>query len=144
MRLSVCLIPCVLLAVAPGCVRREIEITSTPPGAHVLLNGRDVGRSPTRVEFTFDATYDVRLRLEGYDPVAGSGTTEAPVWDFIGADLVAEIFPTELHRVDQWHFNLVPSSQAEIGLPERAEAFRQRAEALPSQADGAPQPASKR
>ena len=78
-------------ACAAGCVRREIEITSEPPGAVLTLNGREVGRTPTRVQFTFDGTYDVRLRLQGYESVAGSGTTDMPVWDFVGADLVAEI-----------------------------------------------------
>jgi hypothetical protein len=144
MRMASSLATGMLVLLAAGCVRREIEITSTPPGAHVLLNGRDVGRTPTRVEFTFDGTYDVRLRLDGYDPVVGSGTTQAPVWDFIGADLVAEVFPSELHRVDQWHFTLVPSAVAEEGLRERAEALRQQAEALPPRAAEAPPPAATR
>ena len=49
------------LALTAGCVRREIEVTSTPPGALLTLNGREIGRTPTRIEFTFDGVYDVRL-----------------------------------------------------------------------------------
>lgn len=126
-----------------GCVKREIEITSNPSGALVLLNGRDVGRTPAVVEFTFDGTYDVRLRLDGYDAVVGSGTTEAPVWDFIGADLVAEVWPAKLHRVDKWHFELVPEATAEEGLLQRASTMRQESEALPAEAEGAPDPMHK-
>jgi hypothetical protein len=137
-----------LLAAAPplaavalaGCVRREIEITSTPPGAMVSLNGREIGRTPTTVEFTFDGTYDVRLRLQGYDPVQGTGTTKAPVWDFIGADLVAEIYPAELHRVDRWHFDLIPEEQAEQGLMDRAAAARDAATKMPPAVADAPAP----
>ena len=84
---------------AAGCVRREIEITSEPPGAVLTLNGREVGRTPARIQFTFDGTYDVRLRLHGYESVAGSGTTDMPVWDFVGADLVAEVAPVKLQRL---------------------------------------------
>lgn len=135
-------LPLLLLALLaiPGCVRREIEITSTPPGALVTLNGREVGRTPTTVEFTFDGTYDVRMRLEGYDPVVGSGTTKAPVWDFIGADLIAEIYPGDLHRIDRWHFDMVPEAQAEVGLIDRATAARDAASKMPVIAPDAPVP----
>jgi len=129
------------LVAAAGCVRREIEISSSPAGAQVLLNGRDVGRTPTRVEFTFDGVYDVRLRLDGYDPVVGSGTTQAPVWDFVGADLVAEVFPASLHRVDQWHFELVPEKVAEVDLRARAEEMRHATAVREGTVQGAPPPA---
>lgn len=129
------------LATLPGCVRREIEITSTPPGALLTVNGRDLGRTPARVNFTFDGTYDVRLRLAGYESVAGKGTTDMPVWDFIGADLVAEVAPAKLHRLERWHFELVPEADAEVGLRDRAEAARRAAEAMPAQAPDAPTPA---
>lgn len=129
------------LMAATGCVRREIEISSTPAGAQVLLNGRDAGRTPTRVEFTFDGVYDVRLRLDGYDPVVGSGTTQAPVWDFVGADLVAEVFPANLHRVDRWHFELVPEKVAEVDLRARAEEMRHATAVREETVQGAPEPA---
>ena len=140
-RATVALAAAAALASLAGCVRREIEITSTPPGALVTVNGRDLGRTPARVNFTFDGTYDVRLRLAGYESVAGKGTTDMPVWDFIGADLVAEVAPANLHRLERWHFDLVRESDAEIGLRDRAEAARRAAEAMPSQAPDAPAPA---
>lgn len=123
-----------------GCVRREIEITSEPPGAVLTLNGREVGRTPARIQFTFDGTYDVRLRLHGYESVAGSGTTDMPVWDFVGADLVAEVAPVKLQRLERWHFILVPDADANAGLMERAEAARRHVEGLPDQAPDAPSP----
>ena len=125
---------------AAGCVRREIEVTSTPPGALLTLNGREVGRTPARIQFTFDGVYDVRLRLAGYESVQGSGKTDAPVWDFAGADLVAEMVPADLHRLERWHFDLVPEAHAEQGLRERAEAARRSIESMPASAVGAPEP----
>jgi hypothetical protein len=137
---SAFVLPLAALALA-GCVRREIEITSTPPGALLTVNGRDIGRTPARLKFTFDGTYDVRLRLAGYESVAGKGTTDMPVWDFIGADLVAEVAPADIHRLERWHFDLVRESDAQVGLQDRAEAARRAAEAMPSQAPDAPAPA---
>jgi hypothetical protein len=106
----------------------------------LTLNGREVGRTPTRVQFTFDGTYDVRLRLQGYESVAGSGTTDMPVWDFVGADLVAELAPVRLQRLERWHFILVPDADANAGLMERAEAARRHVEAMPAEALDAPPP----
>jgi len=141
MRATAILAAAAAFAALAGCVRREIEVTSTPPGALLTLNGREVGRTPVTVEFTFDGTYDVRLRLDGYDPVIGSGRTEAPVWDFVGADLVAEVFPAELHRVDRWHFELLPEAQAEVGLMDRAKAAREAARSMPRPSGVTPPPA---
>lgn len=128
-------------AAAAGCVRREIEVTSTPPGALLTLNGREVGRTPARLQFTFDGTYDVRLRLAGYESVQGKGTTDMPAWDFIGADLVAEIVPGDFERRERWHFDLVPEHHAEVGLLDRARAARRSVLDMPAQAPGAPDPA---
>lgn len=139
-RIAAC---CTALAAiaAAGCVRREIEVTSTPPGALLTLNGREVGRTPVRVRFTFDGVYDVRLRLAGYESVQGKGTTDMPVWDFVGADLVAEMVPADIHRLERWHFELVPEAHAEVGLMERAEAARRSIESMPASAPDAPEPA---
>jgi len=125
---------------AVGCVRREIEITSAPSGALVTLNGREVGRTPARIQFTFDGVYDVRLRLQGYESVHGSGRTDMPVWDFLGADLVAEIAPVDLHRLERWHFVLIPDDDANEGLGERASAARRAVESMPAVAPDAPAP----
>ncbi|NBQ14896.1 MAG: PEGA domain-containing protein [Proteobacteria bacterium] len=105
-----------VLAVAAlaGCVRREIEVTSTPPGALLTLNGREIGRTPAKVQFTFDGTYDVRLKLSGYESVEGKGTTDMPVWDFMGADLVAEVVPVGLERHERWHFDMVPEGPCPV------------------------------
>ncbi len=123
-----------------GCVRREIEVTTTPPGAILTLNGREVGRTPARIQFTFDGTYDVRLRLQGYESVAGSGTTDMPAWDFMGADLVAEVLPAKLHRLERWHFDLVPDADANAGVLDRARAARRSVESMPAVAPDAPAP----
>jgi hypothetical protein len=127
-------------AALAGCVRREIEVTTTPPGAILTLNGREVGKTPARIQFTFDGTYDVRLRLQGYESVAGSGTTDMPAWDFMGADLVAEVLPAKLHRLERWHFDLVPDADANAGVLDRAHAARRSVESMPVVAPDAPAP----
>lgn len=97
-----------------GCVERLITVTSEPPGAVVWLNDVEIGRTPVQTEFTFYGTYDVRLWLEGYEPLHTSREANSPVYDYPGLDLIAEAIPTTIESRVDWHFVLTP-------LPERAE-----------------------
>ena len=113
-----------------GCVRRTISVTTTPPGAIVFLNDREVGRTPCDVEFLHYGVYDVRLRLEGYEPVVGSGRASAPVWDFVGADFLAELVPAQLESRVEWHFDLEPSTKDAVALRTRAAEMRAQSDAM--------------
>ena len=114
-----------LLAVSmSGCVRRPIAITSTPSDALVYVNDREVGRTPCDVQFLYYGVYDVRLKLDGYESVLGSGNAEAPIWDFIGADLFAELAPVNLESRVSWHFDLTPADTSPVDLLARARAMR--------------------
>lgn len=112
------------LLILPGCVRRQIDITSTPSGALVRVNDREVGRTPCQIEFDHYGVYEVRLALEGYESVVGMGRAEAPVWDWVGLDLVSELAPWTSVSRTAWHFELVPDRTDPESLVERARALR--------------------
>ena len=95
-------------AVSTGCVRRTVEITSTPSDALVWVNHVEAGRTPFSFEFTHDGVYDVRISHEDCIPIATKASTEVPVWDLPGPDVVAELVPVEFERVVEWHFELQP------------------------------------
>ena len=99
----------VMLLSSTGCVRRTISITSDPAGALVILNDREVGRTPVEVDFTYYGTYDVRLHKEGFEPFAGSAEAAPPAWDTIPLDLASELIPADLHARVAWHFMMAPS-----------------------------------
>lgn len=80
------------LAVA-GCVRRELTIESEPPGALVFLNDQEIGRTPVTRSFTFYGTYDVVLRLDGYETLKTKKLVLAPWWQWVPIDLAAELLP---------------------------------------------------
>jgi PEGA domain len=118
-------LPIALAALAMGgCVRRVIDITSDPPGARVWVNDREAGRTPCSIEFTHYGRYDVRLRREGFEPVVGFGDADAPVWDFMGCDLVSEVVPAQLTSRVRWHFTMIPTDMDEAALVQRARAMR--------------------
>jgi len=117
-------ITCVGLFALGGCVRRVIDITSDPSGARVWVNDREAGRTPCTIEFTHYGRYDVRLHREGYEPIAGWGDADAPVWDFIGCDLISEVIPTQITSRVKWQFTMIPTDMDEPALVQRARTMR--------------------
>lgn len=103
------LLPLVLLA---GCLERRIHITSEPPGATVWVNDVEVGRTPCSADFTFYGTYDVRLRLEGYEPLSTRAVAKQPIYEYPPIDLAATILPARITTDIRWHFTLEPSLES--------------------------------
>ncbi|MFO0874486.1 MAG: PEGA domain-containing protein [Phycisphaerales bacterium] len=117
-------------ALLPSCVRRTIDITSEPPGALVLLNDREVGRTPVLVEFTYYGEYDVRLLLDGYEPLETGANAKPPLWDNVPLDFFAEMVPGDPDVRIAWHFVLEPAKSE--GLLERATTMKDAATAAPA------------
>jgi len=129
-----------IVLAAGGCVERTVSITSTPPGAIVWVNDREVGRTPVEVEYVHDGTFDVRVALDGYETVMTGRDTEPPVWDLPGIDFFAEILPVPLERRTDWHFELEPVRDEPGPLVERARELRERVVADDAAPVDEPQP----
>jgi len=112
-----------------GCTSRAIVVTSEPPGALVTLNGVEVGRTPLEVGFRYYGQYDLRLRKDGYEPLAAAPWANPPWYEYPPLDLV--LLPVPLRTTVRWHYDLVPASieqDARDQLIERAEQMRQAVE----------------
>ncbi len=92
-----------------GCVKRTLQITSTPPGALVHVNDQEAGRTPLTMPFQHYGVYDVRLEKEGYEPLWTAGRAPAPWWEHPGPDLIAEAIPGVRSNV-AWHYELQPAT----------------------------------
>ncbi|MAT80071.1 MAG: hypothetical protein CMJ29_01905 [Phycisphaerae bacterium] len=117
----------IFLIASTGCIRRKLSITSTPAGALVWVNDREVGRTPLTVDFTHYGTYDVRIERENMEPLMTSQKATAPVWDLPGPDLVFEVMPFQATSHVEWHFDLEPRDESHEALVDRARAFRSEA-----------------
>lgn len=100
------LIPLLLLS---ACVRRELTITSEPPGALVYLNDLEVGRTPLKRNFTFYGNYDVQLRLDGFQTLNTNAKIIAPWWQWVPFDLLAEALPLTDRK--SLHYQLSPIAE---------------------------------
>lgn len=129
-------------ALLGGCVRRTISITSEPEGALCWLNGREVGRTPLLVDFTYYGDYDVVLEKDGYEPLLTMGKAAAPLWDTVPLDFIAELAPADLHSEFRWHYELQPRNDDPAMLIERARELRQRTDGPAAPATAPVEPAS--
>ncbi len=131
-----CLLPLLLLLsllLLPACVQRKIRVTSTPPGARVLLNDQDIGTTPVETRFTFYGGYDVQLIMPGYEHVHELRQAKAPLHEYPVVDLAATAVPADIDHTIEWHFDLTPVPEstdpeaAREDLLDRAANLREQA-----------------
>lgn len=58
---------CIAALSQAGCVSRRLMVQSNPPGAMVLLEGKEIGLTPTGVDFTYYGTRELTLIKDGYE-----------------------------------------------------------------------------
>ena len=117
-----------LLALTPalgGCLERTVTITSEPPGALVILNDEEIGRTPVETGFRYFGVYDVRLQREGFEPLVTEKEAAAPIWEYPGIDLLAILAPWRVKTHLEWHFDLeaLPESGTEEATQSEQELF---------------------
>ena len=113
-----------LLAMTPvlgGCLERTVTITSEPPGAIVMLNDEEIGRTPVETGFRYFGVYDVRLQREGYEPIVTEKEAVAPIWEYPGIDLLAIMAPWRVKTHLEWHFDMETVPETGTAEAERAE-----------------------
>ncbi len=120
-------------ALLGGCRSKQVVITSNPPGATVMLNDVEVGRTPTTAGFTHYGVYDVLLTLEGYEPLRTEARASAPVYDWPPLDLVTAPIPGE--TTIRWHFTLQPALETTLTPDELEAQLLGRARDLRGQVD---------
>lgn len=112
-----------------GCTSRTIVVTSEPPGALVTLNGVEVGSTPLEVGFRYYGQYDLRLRKDGYQPLAAAPWANAPWYEYPPIDFL--VLPLPIETKVRWHYDLEPVSveqDAAQALIDRGEEMRQAVE----------------
>jgi hypothetical protein len=139
-RLVVLIVAAAAVSLCAGCtgrVARSITIETSPPGAIVWLNDREVGRTPVTAPFTWYGVYSVRMELEGYEPLVVNERVAAPWYQWMFVDLAFEtVVPGTRH--DEHQFGPYELTPAKASDPQelilRARQFRNEAqEGLPAE-----------
>jgi hypothetical protein len=138
------LVACVLAA---GCaVRRELVITSEPPGADIRLDQRMVGKTPYRMEFEAFGTRRLTLYRQGYRVSSESIEIAPPWYAMFPFDFFSEVvFPFGWHYQKNVNVILEPES-GPVTVPdlekvlEQAEDLRKAGPEGPRRAPPPPRP----
>jgi hypothetical protein len=97
-------------ALAGGCIRRELTITSDPAGAQLIVNGQAAGTTPVTLAFRHHGTYRVELRKAGYRPVVRGLRVWPKFYEIVPLDFVADVlWPGTIHDRREASFRLEKS-----------------------------------
>ncbi|MFP4058797.1 MAG: PEGA domain-containing protein [Candidatus Brocadiia bacterium] len=145
----------VLVGVGTGCVRRELQIDTTPPGATVEIDGVVLEEAtPVRLPFWWYGTHELVVTKEGYQRQIEIAHLRPPWYEHFPIDFFADcIIPWTIKDIHRYAFALQKEeSKAQLsdaekealksGLLHRAEQFRSRARpavGLPAHGEEAPE-----
>lgn len=94
-----------------------MQIRSDPPGALVIVDGKEVGYTPTAIDFTYYGTREITLVKDGYETLTTLQRVRTPWYQYFPLDFVTDNF-TPFQVTDRHEFFyklrprvLVPSSE---------------------------------
>jgi len=116
-----------------GCVERRYTIRTEPPGALVVVNGEEIGRTPVSKSFTYYGDRDVTLMLDGYQSQRLIQPVKAPWYDNIVTEFFTEnLVPYTFRDERDFRYVMAPASvPATNDLMGRAESLRTQAKVPP-------------
>lgn len=110
-----------------GCVHRRMTVNSDPPGARVLLDGDEIGETPTSVDFTHYGTREVVLQKDGYDTLKTMQTVRPPWYQVFPLEFFSDnLSPIQLTNRHEFKYQLQanPTVTSTQGLRDRANNLR--------------------
>lgn len=110
-----------------------MSITSEPPGAAVVVNDVELGRTPLEADFTYYGVHDVRVYKEGFEPLRTTATASAPIWEYAPIDLIAGATPFTIEKRVPWNFTLQPTLESTMSADELHSGVIARARSLRDQ-----------
>jgi hypothetical protein len=117
------------VCLSSGCVYRRLIVRSDPPGARVLLDGQEVGYTPTGIPFTYYGTRRLTIVKPGFETRSELVTIPAPWYQYVPADFISDNFLPG-HVADRHDITWQLSPQTVVPLDQ----LQQRADSLRSEA----------
>ena len=111
---------------------RRMTIRTDPPGALVLVNGREIGYSPAAMDFTYYGTYEVTLIKDGYETETVLQRVNPPWYQYPGIDFFADnLSPVKITNRHEFAYPLRPqniAAEPTDHLLDRAKSLRGEAQ----------------
>lgn len=130
-----------------GCVERRFVVTSDPPGALVLHNGKPIGSAPADDHFIYYGNHDFTLIKDGYETLKVTERIRAPWYQWFPLDFISEVLvPFQIEDVRRYPYQLTPLQAVRPDEQmSRAQILREKGKTLhPSSPPPPPSPAGGR
>jgi hypothetical protein len=123
------LVALLLVTAGTGCVSRRLMVQSNPPGALVLLEGKEVGYTPTAVDFTYYGTREITLIKDGYETLTVLQKVPTPWYQIPGVDFFSDnLLPYRIADRHSFSYSMNPLRPEDItpnsGVVDRAQMLR--------------------
>lgn len=114
-------------AAGSGCVQRRMLVRTNPPGAQLIIDDQEVGRTPASVPFTYYGTRKFTLIRDGYETVTTLHDVSPPWYEWPPLDFLSEnLWPWEVRDERVIDFQMQPQQNVPTEqLMQRAEGLRQ-------------------
>lgn len=118
---------------ASGCVERRYTIRTDPPGAQVIVNNEEVGRTPVSRSFTYYGDRDITLMLDGYQTQRVIQPIDAPWYDNLATEFFTEsVVPFTIRDERDFTYRMAPATVPTIDeLRSRGENLRAQSQTQP-------------
>ena len=117
-----------LLAVAccSGCMYRRLTVRSDPPGALVIIDGREAGFTPFTTDFVYYGTREITLVKDGYETQTVLQPFRPPFYQILPLEFFADnLLPFQVTNRHDYLFPLERQQVAPVEhLLDRAEGLR--------------------
>jgi hypothetical protein len=116
-----------------GCVERRYTIRTNPPGALVVVNGEEIGRTPVSRSFTYYGDRDINLMLDGYQTQRIKQPVAAPWYDNLATEFFSEnVVPFTIRDERELSYTMTPATIPPTNdLLGRADSLRAQAQVPP-------------
>ena len=109
-----------------GCVHRRITIQSDPPGALVLIDGKERGYTPYSMDFIYYATREIQLVKPGFETLTVMQKVPTPWYQVFPIDFFSDnLWPPGVTNRNQFFYQMQPQAIAPVEeLLDRANGLR--------------------
>ena len=119
-----------------SCTTRTLDVSSTPEGAEIVVNGELLGRTPLVIPFRYGGEVEIIFYREGYSTVTIHHDTHKWAYDVFPLDVVVDFSPFGAEDRQSLHVDLRGAPDLSQRDPdelrqavlERAGELRQRSE----------------
>ncbi|MGE3818382.1 MAG: PEGA domain-containing protein [Isosphaeraceae bacterium] len=121
------------LGLPSGCVERRYTIRTNPPGALVVVNGEEIGRTPVSKSFTYYGDRDVTLILDEHQTQRVTQPIKAPWYDNVVTEFFSEnLIPFTIRDEREFTYQMAPTQiPSPADLMNRGQSLRDEAQAPP-------------